>query len=88
MTLDGLAQIAVLVCQSTEILKCMYEPVYAMLFCLCVDVNECSTKNGGCQHTCQNVNGSYACQCKAGYTLNIDGHRCDGMFFINLYEML
>ncbi|EGC34621.1 hypothetical protein DICPUDRAFT_34701, partial [Dictyostelium purpureum] len=42
----------------------------------CVDVNECSTNNGGCAQTCTNTPGSFACSCAAGYTLNPDGKGC------------
>lgn len=41
-----------------------------------IDKNECSQKNAGCQHHCQNTLGSYKCSCRNGYTLNDDGHNC------------
>eukprot|EP00794_Sanderia_malayensis_P007132 gene7132-7937_t len=34
----------------------------------CQDVNECSSNNGGCQHKCTNVPGSFKCSCNQGYT--------------------
>ena len=43
-----------------------------------VDVNECSTGNGGCDHSCTNTNGSYICSCDDGYALSSNGHTCIG----------
>ena len=34
--------------------------------------------NGGCQHICQNIPGSYYCECRDGYTLLKDGFKCQG----------
>ncbi|XP_072170845.1 uncharacterized protein [Diadema setosum] len=36
----------------------------------CEDVNECAIRNGGCQHSCINTEGSYFCTCNTGYTLD------------------
>ena len=43
---------------------------------LCVDVNECSTGNGGCSHACTNTIGSYYCSCDPGYRLGDNRLRC------------
>lgn len=43
----------------------------------CADINECYVDNGGCQHICNNQQGTYSCSCNAGYILNEDGMRCD-----------
>ena len=43
-----------------------------------LDVNECNTNNGGCQHNCVNTDGSYECQCRSGYRFS-SGHSCTGM---------
>ena len=43
-----------------------------------VDVNECLVKNGGCEHNCTNLIGSYNCICNEGFELNQDGHTCNG----------
>ena len=43
------------------------------------DVDECSANIDGCAQSCTNTVGSYQCGCGAGYTLNSDGHTCDGM---------
>ena len=43
-----------------------------------LDINECSTNNGGCQHMCTNSIGSYTCSCNTGFTLDIDNHGCIG----------
>ena len=31
------------------------------------DINECSIDNGRCQQECVNLQGSYSCECKAGF---------------------
>ena len=43
------------------------------------DVDECASSNGGCQHNCTNIIGSYYCTCAGGYVLNDDGHSCMGI---------
>lgn len=40
------------------------------------DVDECLENNGGCQHTCTNVMGSYECRCKEGFFLSDNQHTC------------
>ncbi|XP_017746917.1 PREDICTED: signal peptide, CUB and EGF-like domain-containing protein 2 isoform X8 [Rhinopithecus bieti] len=42
----------------------------------CLDVDECLENNGGCQHTCVNVMGSYECCCKEGFFLSDNQHTC------------
>lgn len=44
---------------------------------VCVDINECSTGTHACDINaiCVNEPGSFACQCKAGYTG--DGSQCE-----------
>uniref|UniRef100_A0A8C4L271 Protein CEGP1 n=2 Tax=Equus asinus TaxID=9793 RepID=A0A8C4L271_EQUAS len=42
----------------------------------CLDVDECLDNNGGCQHTCINVMGSYECRCKEGFFLSDNQHTC------------
>uniref|UniRef100_A0A7N6BE54 Growth arrest-specific 6 n=1 Tax=Anabas testudineus TaxID=64144 RepID=A0A7N6BE54_ANATE len=39
------------------------------------DVDECSNKNGGCDHECNNTMGSYRCSCHQGYML-VGRHMC------------
>lgn len=40
------------------------------------DLDECSTNNGGCQHICKNMIGSYRCYCQNNYVLHTDKHSC------------
>ncbi|XP_023209885.1 collagen and calcium-binding EGF domain-containing protein 1-like [Centruroides sculpturatus] len=43
----------------------------------CLDVDECDIDNGGCQHLCNNLPGSYSCSCQDGYTLRNDNLTCE-----------
>ena len=37
---------------------------------MCVlDINECETDNGGCEHICTNTQSSFYCSCQNGYEL-------------------
>ena len=46
----------------------------------CIDINECSSSStNGCQHSCVNIPGSYACQCNSGFRLHSNGHNCTGV---------
>ena len=49
-----------------------------------LDINECNTDNGGCDHNCINTQGSYQCQCREGYETNNNGINCTGMMLITL----
>lgn len=42
------------------------------------DIDECMTGVEQCDHNCENTVGSYTCFCDSGFTLNVDGYRCDG----------
>lgn len=39
-------------------------------------MDECAENNGGCQHTCLNVMGSYECRCQEGFLLSDNQHTC------------
>ncbi|XP_022108785.1 multiple epidermal growth factor-like domains protein 6 [Acanthaster planci] len=41
----------------------------------CEDVDECQASHG-CEHTCENTQGSYICKCLTGFSLNDDGQTC------------
>ncbi|PFX32349.1 Mucin-4 [Stylophora pistillata] len=44
----------------------------------CRDFDECSQgSNGGCSQVCINTPGSFTCDCRKGYLLNIDQKKCD-----------
>ena len=51
-----------------------------LLSCTPLDVNECSSNNGGCQQLCADTQGSFTCGCSSGYVLSSDGRSCNGMF--------
>ncbi|XP_065321720.1 bone morphogenetic protein 1-like isoform X1 [Gordionus sp. m RMFG-2023] len=40
------------------------------------DKDECAINNGGCQHLCRNLPGSYQCICYENYILHDNGHDC------------
>ena len=42
------------------------------------DYDECEKENGGCEHACSNLVGSYFCHCNYGYLLNPDKRTCQG----------
>ena len=42
------------------------------------DRDECAVENGGCQHTCTDSEGSFACSCNSGFELGADGRSCLG----------
>ena len=46
------------------------------------DIDECELSNGGCEHHCSNLIGSYGCSCDDGFVLNSDSWLCTGKFFI------
>ncbi|XP_078693848.1 uncharacterized protein LOC144923323 isoform X2 [Branchiostoma floridae x Branchiostoma belcheri] len=54
--------------------RCSCHPGYSGT-CCSTDVNECSSGNGGCDHTCVNTQGSYHCTCRTGYLLS-GTHTC------------
>jgi len=43
---------------------------------VCINQNECYSDNGGCQHVCQDLEGSYTCSCFNGYRLSADQRTC------------
>lgn len=47
------------------------------IYC-CPDIDECVESNGGCQHVCKNIVGSYRCLCDSGYSLGENEHSCEG----------
>ena len=49
---------------------------YSIAFFHILDINECDTDNGGCNHTCIDSIGSYNCSCDIGYILAADNHGC------------
>ena len=56
--------------------------VYQYL-CFFVDIDECQSNNGGCEHACFNTAGSFTCDCRLGYALATDGSGCVGKLLNN-----
>ena len=41
-------------------------------------MNECDTRNGGCDQICVNKMGSHQCACMAGFEIQDDKRTCQG----------
>ena len=50
-----------------------------------LDINECATNNGGCDHHCEDIPGSFRCSCRSGYVLAPDGATCAGALLFTYY---
>ena len=50
--------------------------MYVIFPVIYVDINECNTNKGGCEHSCSNTPGSYSCSCNTGYSLDLDNRGC------------
>ena len=46
------------------------------------DIDECTSKESSCDHSCVNTEGSYNCICHTGYSLGSDNHTCVGRYTI------
>lgn len=57
-------------------------PRCTISYSLCIDIDECTEGIDGCNQTCTNTIGSYACSCRSGYHLANDGRRCNGKTYI------
>ena len=44
------------------------------------DIDECEVANGGCDHSCNNTEGSFSCDCNDGYQLRSNGLNCEGTY--------
>ena len=44
-----------------------------------VDIDECATMNGRCEHNCTNTFGSFECSCQEGFALT-DVYFCEGTY--------
>ena len=51
------------------------------------DINECSLDIDGCEHNCNNADGSYYCSCITGYALTMNGKNCTGKHNAYLKDM-
>ncbi len=54
------------------------------IFPIFLDINECSSGNGGCGQSCVNQLGSYKCGCGPGYLLSSDAHNCNGTWCLHV----
>lgn len=51
--------------------------IFALYHIVCfIDINECLSDNGGCDHVCVNTIGSMHCSCNASYLLAADNKTC------------
>lgn len=44
---------------------------------VCLDIDECASRTGICQHECVNKPGSFSCSCRPGYRLRGDNTTCE-----------
>ena len=51
----------------------------SFLLSVLLDNNECAEIENECDQNCQNTDGSYTCSCNMGYTLDANGHTCNGI---------
>ena len=51
---------------------------YSITLLLFLDIDECARNNGDCEQICNNIEGSFECQCEDGYLLDVDGKQCTG----------
>ena len=47
---------------------------------LSADIDECARNTDNCDQLCVNLNGTYKCACRPGYTLNANERKCDGEY--------
>ena len=52
-----------------------------------LDINECETLNGGCDHQCNNTVGSFNCNCRKGFFLAANRRKCIGTFSIEVEQV-
>ncbi len=55
---------------SYVVLSCLQDPL--------TEIDECATNNGGCEHNCDNTDGSFFCSCDSGYQLDNSSLNCSG----------
>ena len=52
-------------------------------YVICVTaISNCDTRNGGCQHNCDDSSGDVVCSCQGGFLLEADGMSCQGKTII------
>ena len=59
-----------------------FRETFILFLLIDLDINECNEKKGRCSHTCINLQGSYRCQCRAGYKLASDKKTCVGKYIV------
>ena len=69
--------------RASRSLIAFYPDLKAISNCnVCLDVDECQILKGGCQHKCENTNGSYLCLCNEGFFLDGNGRTCSGKYYM------
>lgn len=51
--------------------------ILCLILYLNLDINECLTYNGGCNHICTNKPATFQCSCRSGFYLLSDGKTCN-----------
>ena len=65
------------VIQTPDVEEYALQYIKGWLLCA-ADLDECASGLHGCSHFCYNTNGSYLCDCREGYYVDLDGHSCVG----------
>ena len=50
--------------------------------CYCLDIDECAQGTDGCHQICENLEGSFQCNCSVGLELDVDDMTCIGKLII------
>lgn len=58
--------------------------MFVTVLVLRLDIPECDTNKGGCDHSCAETPGGFLCKCNTGYVLNDNGKTCDSKCLCNI----
>ena len=83
---SGSSSLGLTACDHTQDVAVQCTGTSNIIFILCIlmdgflslDIDECLTSNGGCEHRCNNSIGSIECSCFDGFRLDSNGLNCSG----------
>ena len=68
-------------------IESVVQRLWANTCSITVDINECDTANGGCEHNCTNTIGSFICSCDTEYELDENGLNCSGKDLLEMKDL-